>query len=86
MKSKQVMRIINQANRYNRLPSEILRIKDEYTAFCFDEVCLFISTKIENMSDKEIDNLNWTENKFDENGKRKTFVSEALKKKEGGYK
>lgn len=42
------MRIINQALKFNRLPSEILRIDDEYTAFCFDEACLYIINQIEN--------------------------------------
>ena len=42
------MRIINQALKFNKLPSEILRIDDEYTAFCFDEACLYITNQIEN--------------------------------------
>ena len=41
------MRIINQALRFKKLPSEILKIKDEYTAFCFDEACMYIITQIE---------------------------------------
>jgi hypothetical protein len=32
---------------YNRTPSEVLRIEDEYTAFCFDEACAFIRAKME---------------------------------------
>ena len=77
------MRIINQSLKFNKLPSEILRIKDEYTAFCFDEACLYISNQIEKIdNDKDIDRLNWIENQIDEKtGQRKTFVSEALKKK-----
>lgn len=27
------------AKAYNKLPSEIMRIQDEYTAYCFDEAC-----------------------------------------------
>lgn len=42
------MRIINQALKFNKLPSEILRIDDEYTAFCFDEACLYIINQLEN--------------------------------------
>ena len=41
------MRIINQALKFNRLPSEIARIDDEYTSFCFDEACLYIVNQIE---------------------------------------
>ena len=42
-----MLRIINQANRFNRLPSEIARIDDEYTAFCFDEACDYIISQLE---------------------------------------
>lgn len=35
------------AKRYNKLPSEILHIEDEYTAFCFDEACSYIQFKLE---------------------------------------
>lgn len=41
------MRVINQSIKYNKLPSEILRIDDEYVAFCFDEACMYISNEIE---------------------------------------
>ncbi|MER0281509.1 hypothetical protein ABRY18_15010 [Clostridioides difficile] len=65
---------------YNKMPSEILRIKDEYTSFCFDEACMFLVDAIKN--DKKL--------KFEENSntskenirKRTTFVDMALKKKE----
>ena len=55
------MRIINQALKFNRLPSEILRIDDEYTAFCFDEACLYIINQLENkkkphFKDEKVDN------------------------------
>lgn len=42
-----MLRIINQANRFNKLPSEIARIDDEYTAFCFDEACDYIISQLE---------------------------------------
>lgn len=29
-------------------PSEILKISDDYTAYCFDEACYYISVKIKN--------------------------------------
>lgn len=37
--SKHVLRVIKVACKFNRLPSEIMHIDDEYTAFCFDEAC-----------------------------------------------
>jgi hypothetical protein len=30
------------------LPSQILRIEDDYTAYCFDEACALIMSKIDN--------------------------------------
>ena len=41
------MRVINQANRFNKLPSEIARIYNEYEAFCFDEACDYIIRQLE---------------------------------------
>jgi hypothetical protein len=32
---------------YNKRPSEIMNIDDDYTAYCFDEACAFITTEIE---------------------------------------
>lgn len=42
-----MLRIINQSNKYKKLPSEILKIEDEYMAFCFDEACMYISNELE---------------------------------------
>lgn len=33
---------------YNCLPSQMLRIEDDYTAYCFDEACALIMSKIDN--------------------------------------
>lgn len=41
------MRIINQATRFHKLPSEIARIHNEYEAFCFDEACDYIIAQLE---------------------------------------
>ncbi|MGX8125684.1 hypothetical protein ACWTV9_05495 [Clostridioides difficile] len=63
---------------YNKMPSEILRIKDEYTAFCFDEACIFLVDAIKN--DKKLkfkDDKDKTAEKKD----RKTFVQMALEKR-----
>ncbi len=48
MASKSILRVINQSIKYNKLPSEILRIEDEYTSFCFDEACMYISSQLQN--------------------------------------
>lgn len=32
---------------YNKLPSEVMHIKDEYVAFCFDEACFYIRVQLE---------------------------------------
>lgn len=33
---------------YKCKPSEIIHLTDEYTAFCFDETCMYISLKMQN--------------------------------------
>lgn len=40
--------MIALSKRYNCPPSQILRIEDAYTAFCFDEACLYIMIQLEN--------------------------------------
>ena len=37
MQSQKVLRIIRISQKYNKRPSEILGLDDEYTSFCFDE-------------------------------------------------
>ncbi|WP_413927318.1 hypothetical protein [Clostridioides sp. ES-S-0005-03] len=63
---------------YNKMPSEILRIKDEYTSFCFDEACIFLVDAIKN--DKKL-KFEDDKNKVVEKKDRKTFVQMALEKK-----
>lgn len=40
--------MLGLANIYNVRPSTLLYIKDEYTAFCFDEACGYIYAKMQN--------------------------------------
>lgn len=40
MTSSDVIRIINVAQTFNKLPSEVLKL--DYTDFCFDEACAYI--------------------------------------------
>jgi hypothetical protein len=47
VQSSDVVRLIVVANRYNKLPSQIVGIEDEYTAFCLDEACSYIYSKLE---------------------------------------
>lgn len=55
MKSRRILGILAQAQRYKILPSQVIKVEDEYTAFCFDEACAFIMGKIDN---KEEPNFN----------------------------
>lgn len=32
---------------YSRLPSDLIYIKDEYTAFCFNEACALIRARLD---------------------------------------
>ena len=71
------------SQRYSRLPSEIMRIADDYTAFCFDEACCYIAGKIEN-GDKPI----WRNNEDEETAQMKQeyhsftdFYSDIIKTK-----
>lgn len=36
------------AERYKCLPSEILGIKDDYTAYCFNEACCQLMIRLDN--------------------------------------
>lgn len=70
------MRVLKQSARFNQLPSQILRIREEYLAFCFDEACEYIMAELE-----EKKRPVFKEDLLDPNtGARKTFLSEALRK------
>ncbi|RDY22884.1 hypothetical protein CHF27_011230 [Romboutsia maritimum] len=56
------------------MPSEISRIKDEYTAFCFDEACMYIITQLQ---DKQVPS--WREDAENEDRTRKTFLDVHMK-------
>lgn len=40
--SDKILNIIDMAKMYNTLPSKILNVKDEYTAFCLNQACAYI--------------------------------------------
>ena len=48
VRTGEVLRIIGIVGTFNYVcrPSELMSIKDEYTAFCFDEACAFIIRQI----------------------------------------
>lgn len=52
------------SKRFKVRPSEILEIEDVYTAYCFDEACVYILSKVENGEKPNF-------KKFDKDGKVK---------------
>ena len=71
------MRVINQALKFNKLPSEIARIHQEYEAFCFDEACEYI---IKQLEDKN--NPIWREDRKSKSSMRNKnlLLAEKLRK------
>lgn len=49
VKSNSIISVLNQARLYKCLPSQIIGIdpEDDYTAYCFNEACCYISQKID---------------------------------------
>lgn len=45
--SEKVIEVIGVAKVYNCRPSELLDIEDAYTAYCLDEACALIVTKMQ---------------------------------------
>ncbi len=43
MTEKTLSRVVAVSNYFKKRPSEVLGIFDEYTAFCFDEACLYFA-------------------------------------------
>ena len=52
------------SKRFKVRPSEILEIEDAYTAYCFDEACIYILSKVEDGKEPNF-------KKFDKDGKVK---------------
>ena len=52
------------SKKFKIRPSEILEIEDVYTAYCFDEACVYILSKVENGEKPNF-------KKFDKDGKIK---------------
>lgn len=47
VESKSIMPLLAMVKRYKKLPSEIMFIEDDYTAYCFNEACAFILGELE---------------------------------------
>lgn len=47
--------MILMSKTYNKLPSELLNIEDEYTSYCFNEACMLIRMKLENGEEMQLE-------------------------------
>ena len=76
------MPILNQSRRFKKLPSEILRIEDEYTSYCFDEACEYILSQLdEEKKPIFLEDRKEAKEKAKNNGAR-AFLKRALLKRE----
>jgi hypothetical protein len=65
--SPQIIDVICMAEQYKKRPSEIVFIDDEeYTAFCFDQVCLYL---LNFCTDTKTGEINFKKLKFKNNQK-----------------
>ena len=73
---------MNQSRRFKKLPSEILRIQDEYTSYCFDEACEYILSQLdEEKKPIFLEDRKEVREKAKNNGAR-DFLKRALLKRE----
>lgn len=63
------------SEQYKTRPSELLGLCDSYTAFCFDEACYFIRTKLQDLKKEQIERLNFIENKKKNEPTKKHYKS-----------
>ena len=76
-----MLRVINLATQFNKLPSEILGCDDEYTAFCFDEACGYIRMKLE---DEKVPH--WKEPKLYKRSQGNKKLIETLRRNNAQFK
>lgn len=68
------------ARAYQKKPSEILRINDEYAAFCLDEIALFYETKAtDDKGNLKWNRLRWKDDERSNNKNNKELI-EFIKK------
>lgn len=53
--SPRILSLIDIARRCGQRPSSIAGVDDDYTAFCFDEACTYILSRIEQGEEPEFD-------------------------------
>ena len=67
--------IIEMAKFYNKRPSEILSVEDDYVAYCFDEVCYYYLVEIiDNDGKKNWNKIKWSDKKVEGNKEFIDFV------------
>lgn len=68
--------VIIMAKRYQKRPSEIMNIDNDYLAYMFDKVALYLES--EAMDDKgriKLDKIKWSDNKKKSNNDFINFVN-----------
>lgn len=69
--------VIIMAKRYNKRPSEMLSIDNDYLAYCFDEVALFLEVQ----ATDDRGEINWNRIRWkDEKKKSNKDLIEFIKK------
>lgn len=48
VRTERILNVLGLANAYKVRPSTLLSVDDSYTAYCFDEACAIIVSRIEN--------------------------------------
>ena len=74
------MRIIAVAKRFNKLPSEVLKLS--YEDFCFDEYCDFLMSNIENENYPKFTDIDIFKEQREDVEKRKKEEKQEKKEKE----
>lgn len=75
MKTRKMAQIIEMARHYNCKPSEILRIDDEYAAYCFDEVAFYLWNEA---IDKE-GRIKWNKIRWEDETKKNKTNKDMIK-------
>ena len=56
MRSPQILNILAMAKKYKQRPSDIIYIRNEYAAYCFDEACIFLLNALESGKELKFEN------------------------------
>lgn len=72
------MNVLSMARLYNKRPSELIGLYDEYESYCFDEACAFIIGKLEKKEEPNFEGVNQPGNKASSN-KTYTKASDLYK-------